>query len=128
VVALHLKDERAGVEFVRDVDTMAGEAGIESEVVFDGLRAPTETLVGERKEGFRDGMEALDRGRVNTPAQGLGLSQGASETAQEFTADREQLDRPVRTFQGGEIRAGRQAYEERGRRLLVAPELYRWPD
>jgi acyl-CoA dehydrogenase len=118
-VPMETPGDRAGVEFVRDIETMAGDVGIESEIVYDGLRVPAENLVGERDAGFGYVMEALDRGRVNTAAQAVGVAQGAFEAAHEFAGDREQFDRPIRTFQGVGFKLADMRMEIEAARLLT---------
>lgn len=92
--------EHDGVEFVRDIPSMAGEYGVESEIKYNDVRVPEENLIGEKDEGFKYAMAALDLGRIGTAAQGVGLAQGAYEAAREYADEREQFDRPIRTFQG----------------------------
>ncbi len=118
-VPIDTPGDHDGVEFVRDIETMAGDVGIESEIELDGLRVPAENLVGERNEGFGYIMEALDRGRVNTAAQAVGVAQGAFEAAHEFAGDREQFDRPIRTFQGIGFKLADMRMEIEAARLLT---------
>lgn len=92
--------EREGVEFVRDIPSMAGDYGVESEIKFHDVRVPAGNLVGERDEGFKYCMEALDIGRIGTAAQGVGLAQGAYEAARDYAGRREQFGQPIREFQG----------------------------
>ncbi|MFB6170118.1 MAG: acyl-CoA dehydrogenase family protein [Haloarculaceae archaeon] len=92
--------EREGMEFVRDIETMEGPVGVESEIKYDGLRVPEENVIGEPDEGFRYAMQALDLGRIATAGQAVGVAQGAFEAASEFADEREQFGRPIREFQG----------------------------
>jgi len=62
-----------GIEFVRDIPCMEGDATIESEVHYDSARVPAENIIGEPGQGFRYIMESLDIGRIGAAAQGVGL-------------------------------------------------------
>ncbi|TKR26245.1 acyl-CoA dehydrogenase family protein [Natronomonas salsuginis] len=99
-VPMETPGERDGVEFVRNIRSMAGDYGVESEIKYHDLRVPEGNLIGEVDEGFKYAMAALDLGRIGTAAQGVGLAQGAYEAAREYADSREQFDRPIRTFQG----------------------------
>lgn len=99
-VPMETPGEREGVEFVRDIGSMAGEVGIENEVEYHDLRVPEENLVGDLNGGFKHIMQSLDLGRIGTAAQAVGVAQGAFEAAMDFADDREQFGRPIRTFQG----------------------------
>lgn len=92
--------EKEGVEFVRDIPSMAGDYGVESEIKFHDVRVPAENVVGEADEGFKYVMQGLDVGRIGTAAQGVGIAQGAYEAAKEYAGEREQFDQPIKDFQG----------------------------
>ncbi|MFB6310602.1 MAG: acyl-CoA dehydrogenase family protein [Salinirussus sp.] len=111
--------ERDGVEFVRDQETMAGSAGVESEIRYDGCRVPADHLVGERDAGFEYIMRALDLGRINTAAQGIGVAQGAFEAARSFAGEREQFGRPIHEFQGVGFKLADMRMDIQGARLLT---------
>ena len=108
-----------GVEVVRNIPCMEGDAAIESELRFDSLRVPAENLVGEEGRGFRYIMEGLDIGRLGTAAQGVGIAQGAFETSKEFADEREQFGQPIREFQGVGFTLADMATETEAARLLT---------
>lgn len=89
-----------GIEFIRDIPCMEGDAAVESELKFTDLRVPTRNLIGEENAAFSYVLDALNVGRVGTAAQGVGVAQAAYEAAREFADQRSQFDRPIRTFQG----------------------------
>jgi alkylation response protein AidB-like acyl-CoA dehydrogenase len=92
--------ERDGLNFVRDIPCMEGDAVIENEVKFDDLRVPVDNLVGEEGRGFRYMMEALDIGRMGVAAQATGILQGCLDASSEFADEREQFGQPIRENQG----------------------------
>lgn len=92
--------DRDGIEVVRDIPCLEGDAAIETELRFDELRVPVDHLIGEEGRGFRYIMEGLDIGRLGTAAQGTGIAQGAFEASRRWADEREQFGRPIREFQG----------------------------
>ncbi|ELY92104.1 acyl-CoA dehydrogenase [Natrialba hulunbeirensis JCM 10989] len=111
--------ERDGFEVVRDIPSMEGEAAIESEIKYDGLRVPVENVIGEEGRGFRYVMEGLDIGRIGTAAQGVGVAQAAFEASRDFADEREQFGQPIREFQGVSFKLADMATEVQASRLLT---------
>jgi alkylation response protein AidB-like acyl-CoA dehydrogenase len=68
--------------------------------IFDGVRVPQENLIGAVDEGFRVAMGTLDRSRLGVAAQAVGISQGATDYAAAYAAERRQFGKPIASFQG----------------------------
>ncbi|WP_306060309.1 acyl-CoA dehydrogenase family protein [Natronococcus wangiae] len=111
--------DRDGVELVRDIPCMEGEASVESEVTFDGVRVPAENLVGTSGKGLRYVLEGLDIGRIGTGAQGVGVAQAALDASRSFADEREQFGKPIREFQGVGFKLAEMAIEVEAARLLT---------
>ena len=111
--------ERDGVEVVRNIPCMEGDAAIESEVTFDDVRVPTENLVGAPGKGLRYALEALDIGRIGTAAQGVGVAQAAFEASRDFAGKREQFGQPIHEFQGVGFKLANMAMDVEAARLLT---------
>jgi len=108
-----------GIEFVRDIPCMEGDATIESEVHYDSARVPAENIIGEPGQGFRYIMESLDIGRIGAAAQGVGIAQGAMEASIEFADEREQFGEPIRTNQGVSFKLADMKMNVQAARLLT---------
>lgn len=111
--------DRDGLEIIRDIPCMEGEAAIESEIKYDSVRVPEENLVGEEGAGFRYIMEGLDIGRIGTGAQGVGVAQAAFEASRDFADEREQFEQPIREFQGISFKLADMAMEIESARALT---------
>jgi alkylation response protein AidB-like acyl-CoA dehydrogenase len=111
--------ERDGFDIVRDIPCMEGEAAIESEIEYNGLRVPAENLIGEEGKGFRYIMEGLDIGRIGTGAQGVGVAQAAFEASRDFADEREQFGEPIRENQGISFKIADMAMEVESARMLT---------
>ena len=68
--------------------------------VFDGVRVPTENLIGEENAGFKVAMATLDRSRLGVAAQAVGIAQGATDYAAGYAQERRQFGKPIASFQG----------------------------
>lgn len=108
-----------GLEFVRDIPCMEGEAVVETEISFDGARIPARNVVGEPGEGFRTVLGALDLGRIGAAAQGVGVAQGAFDAAMAFADEREQFGQQIREFQGVSFKLADMAMDVEAARLLT---------
>ncbi len=66
---------------------------------FTDCRVPAGNLLGQRGQGAKIMLKALDGGRLSIAAMGLGLAQGAFEHAIAYATGREQFGRPISKFQ-----------------------------
>jgi alkylation response protein AidB-like acyl-CoA dehydrogenase len=108
-----------GLEFVRNIPCMEGDAAVESEIRYDDARIPEACLVGEEGEGFQYIMQALDIGRIGVAAQGVGITQGCLDASAEFADDREQFGQPIREFQGVSFKLADMKMDVEAARLLT---------
>jgi alkylation response protein AidB-like acyl-CoA dehydrogenase len=81
-----------------------GYKGVEStELVFDGYRCPAENILGGEDAGLNKGfpqmMDALEVGRVNVAARGVGLAQRAFELAIRYAQERKAFGKPIAEHQ-----------------------------
>jgi alkylation response protein AidB-like acyl-CoA dehydrogenase len=111
--------QRDGVEFVRDIPCMEGDAVVENEVEYNDVRVPADNLVGEEGRGFRYIMEALDIGRMGAAAQATGLIQGSLDASKEFADEREQFGEPIRSNQGISFKIADMKMDLESARLLT---------
>jgi alkylation response protein AidB-like acyl-CoA dehydrogenase len=70
-----------------------------SELVFDGLNVPTDSLLGDRHQGFKVAMATLDGGRIGIAAQALGIAQRALDLAVEHAKQRVAFGKPISRMQ-----------------------------
>lgn len=108
-----------GIDFVRDIPCMEGDATVESEIEYNSARVPVENIIGEPGQGFRYIMESLDIGRIGAAAQGVGIAQGAMEASIDFADEREQFGRPIRENQGVSFKLADMKMSVQAARLLT---------
>src|SRR3954463_10946084 len=81
-----------------------GYKGVEStELVFDGYKCPAENVLGGEDAGLNKGfaqmMDALEVGRVNVAARGVGLAQRAFELAIRYAQERKTFGKQIAEHQ-----------------------------
>jgi alkylation response protein AidB-like acyl-CoA dehydrogenase len=81
-----------------------GYKGVEStELVFDGFKVSEDRILGGGPdglgEGFRQMMDALEVGRVNVAARGVGVAQRAMELALRYSQERKTFGKPIAQHQ-----------------------------
>jgi short-chain 2-methylacyl-CoA dehydrogenase len=70
-----------------------------SEIYLEDVRVPKENMLGKQGDGFKQMMKTLDNGRLSIASMGLGLAQGALDTALKYSKERKQFGKPISTFQ-----------------------------
>ncbi|MBR2561279.1 MAG: acyl-CoA dehydrogenase family protein [Eubacterium sp.] len=76
-------------------NTMGLRSAMVSELYFTDCRVPEANMIAEPGKGFGLAMKTLDGGRIGVGAQGLGIAEGAFETARKYVMQRQQFGRPL---------------------------------
>jgi alkylation response protein AidB-like acyl-CoA dehydrogenase len=95
--------EFAGLEVPPQIKKM-GYKGVEStELIYSGYSCPPERILGGEEEGLNKGfsqmMDALEVGRVNVAARGVGIAQRALELALKYSQERKTFGKPIAEHQ-----------------------------
>jgi alkylation response protein AidB-like acyl-CoA dehydrogenase len=101
-----------------------GYKGVEStELVFDGYRCPAEMILGGEEGGLGQGfvqmMDALEVGRVNVAARGVGIAQRALELALRYSQERKAFGRQIAQHQAIQFKLADMATKVEAARLLT---------
>jgi alkylation response protein AidB-like acyl-CoA dehydrogenase len=101
-----------------------GYKGVEStELVFDGYRCPAENILGGEDAGLNKGfsqmMDALEVGRVNVAARGVGIAQRALELGLRYSQERKTFGRPIAQHQAIQFKLADMATQVDAARLLT---------
>jgi alkylation response protein AidB-like acyl-CoA dehydrogenase len=101
-----------------------GYKGVEStELVFDGYRCPAENILGGEDAGLNRGfsqmMDALEVGRVNVAARGVGIAQRALELALRYSQERKTFGKPIAEHQAIQFKLADMATQVDAARLLT---------
>jgi alkylation response protein AidB-like acyl-CoA dehydrogenase len=101
-----------------------GYKGVEStELVYDGyITSPDRILGGEENglgKGFAQMMDALEVGRVNVAARGVGIAQRALELALRYAQERKTFGKPIAQHQAIQFKLADMATKIEAARLLT---------
>jgi alkylation response protein AidB-like acyl-CoA dehydrogenase len=101
-----------------------GYKGVEStELVYDGYRCPPERVLGGEEAGVGQGfvqmMDALEVGRVNVAARGVGIAQRALELALRYSQERKAFGKPIAQHQAIQFKLADMATKVEAARLLT---------
>ena len=89
-----------GFEIGKVEDKMGLRAAPVSELVFSDCRVPRTQLLGKEGRGFMIAMAGLDGGRIGMASQGVGIAEGAIESAVAYSKQRVQFGKPINANQG----------------------------
>jgi acyl-CoA dehydrogenase len=82
-----------------------------TEIFFDGLRVPADSLIGEENKGFRYILDGMNAERILIAAEALGDARFFVRKAAAYAAERVVFDRPIGENQGVQFPIAR-AYAE----------------
>lgn len=101
-----------------------GYKGVEStELVYDGYKTPADSILGGEAAGVGQGfiqmMDALEVGRVNVAARGVGIAQRALELALRYSQERKSFGKPIAQHQAVQFKLADMATKVEAARLLT---------
>jgi alkylation response protein AidB-like acyl-CoA dehydrogenase len=101
-----------------------GYKGVEStELVFEGFKCPPENILGGEDAGLNKGfaqmMDALEVGRANVAARGVGIAQRALELALKYSQERKTFGKPIAQHQAIQFKLADMATQVDAARLMT---------
>jgi alkylation response protein AidB-like acyl-CoA dehydrogenase len=101
-----------------------GYKGVEStELVYEDYRCPAENVLGGEEAGLNKGfaqmMDALEVGRVNVAARGVGIAQRALELALKYSQERKTFGKEIAKHQAIQFKLADMATKVEAARLLT---------
>ena len=115
--------EHAGLTVPPQLRKM-GYKGVEStELIFDGYRCPAQNILGGEEAGLNKGfpqmMDALEVGRANVAARGVGIAQRALELALRYSQERKTFGKPIAQHQAIQFKLADMATQLDAARMLT---------
>lgn len=95
VSAFILERDTPGLSFGQPIRKMGVRTSVQREVYLEDCRVPADQLLGSEGSGLRIALSALDVGRIEIAAQGVGLSQGAYDFALNHAKGRQQFGKAI---------------------------------
>ncbi len=101
-----------------------GYKGVEStELVFDGYKTPADSVLGGEEQGLGRGfiqmMDALEVGRVNVAARGVGIAQRALELALKYAQQRKTFGKQIAQHQAIQFKLADMGTQVEAARLMT---------
>jgi len=119
ITAFLLSQDLEGFSLGRKEDKMGIRGSPTREVILDGCRVPSSSVIGDVNGGFQIAMRTLDFSRPTIAAQALGIAQGAFDFAVTYCSERKQFGKPVSAFQGMQFMFADMAMKIETARLAV---------
>ncbi|MDP2661668.1 MAG: acyl-CoA dehydrogenase family protein [Dehalococcoidia bacterium] len=108
-----------GFTVARLEDKLGWRSTPTAELVLKNCRVPVENLLGAEGQGWEIAMRTLDLTRPGVGAIGVGIAQGAYETALGYAKERKQFGAPIASFQAIQLKLADMAIDIEAARLLV---------
>jgi alkylation response protein AidB-like acyl-CoA dehydrogenase len=119
ITAFIVERDTEGFTIGKKEDKLGIRASSTTELIFDGVRVPSENVLGEVGMGYKVAIETLNEGRIGIGAQMVGLAQGALDHTVRYVQEREQFGRAIGQFQGVQFQLAEMATQIEAARLLV---------
>ncbi len=117
--AFIVEEGTCGFSIGKKEKKMGIRSSMTTELVFNDCRVSAENLISKEGMGFIIAMKTLDMTRPGIGAQGVGLAQGAMETAVDFASKRVQFDQPIINIQAVQHILANMATEIEAARALI---------
>ncbi len=89
------------------------------EIVFDNVKLPKDSLVGQKGDGFKICMSMLDNTRLSCASRAVGVARACREHAVRYANEREQFGQTIANFQMIQEQIAEMYVEEEAAKLLV---------
>jgi len=119
-MSLLLAEKADGFTVSRKLEKL-GYKGIDTaELVFEGYRVPADRLIGgEAGFGLKHALGALELGRINVAARGVGVAQAALDQALAYSQVRKTFGKPICQHQAIQLKLADMATQVHAARLLT---------
>jgi alkylation response protein AidB-like acyl-CoA dehydrogenase len=97
--AIVVEQGTPGLSFGKRERKMGWNAQPTTLVTFDNVRVPKSNLIGQRGQGFKIALNALNGGRVNISSCALGGAWDALNRTRQYMGDRKQFGKQLHEFQ-----------------------------
>lgn len=117
--AFIVEKDTPGFSFGKKEEKMGIRSSSTRELIFENCRIPKENIISKPGMGFIVAMKTLDKSRIGVGAQGVGVAQGAFESAAAFAKERKQFGAPVISIQAVQHMLADMATQIEAARALV---------
>lgn len=119
ITAFVVERNTDGFKIGEDYRKLGVRGSSTAELMFENVRVPESSMLGELGKGFYIAMNTLNMGRIGIGAQALGIAQASLEKSIEYMKQREAFGKKIAEFQGLQFSLSDIATELEAARLLV---------
>ena len=119
ITAFVVEAGQEGFSVGKKEDKLGIRASSTTGLLFDGVRVPSQNVLGAVGKGYKVAIETLNEGRIGIGAQMVGLAQGALDHTLRYVRERVQFGRPIGEFQGVQFQLAEMATNIEAARMLV---------
>lgn len=95
VSAFIIPRDTPGLTFGQPIQKMGVRTSVQREVYLENVRVPSENLLGPEGGGLRIALAALDVGRIEIAAQGVGIAQASYDFSLNHAKSRQQFGQAI---------------------------------
>jgi alkylation response protein AidB-like acyl-CoA dehydrogenase len=117
--AILVDDGTEGLKFGKNEVKMGWNVQPTKAVILEDCKVPKENLLGERGNGFRMALSALDGGRINIASCSIGGAAFCHDAATEYLKGRKQFGKRLGDFQYLQFKLAQMAGDLEASRLMV---------
>ena len=88
-----------GITVGKHEDKLGIRGSSTTEIIFENCKVPAENMLGERGNGLKIALTAIDGGRLGIAAQALGIAQAALDRSVDYALQRKQFGKTLSEFQ-----------------------------
>lgn len=119
ISAFLLEKGRPGFRVGRQIKKLGYKGLRTCEMILEDCPLPRDCLVGEEGQGFKYVLSALEVGRLNIAARGVGMARAAFEDSIRYAQQRQQFGQPIAQFQAIQFKLADMATHIAAARLLT---------
>jgi len=94
-----VEKDMPGVRVGRDEEKMGLRGSATSQLFYEDVFVPDKNLLGQEGKGLLISLACLNKGRMGSASQAIGIAQGALDVALEYSTQRVQFGKPICEFQ-----------------------------
>jgi len=96
---LLVEKKTPGLTVGKHEDKLGIRGSSTTELIFENCKVPGECLIGQRGQGLKIALTAIDGGRLGIAAQALGIAQAALDRSTAYALERKQFGKSLAEFQ-----------------------------
>ncbi|MGI4815059.1 MAG: acyl-CoA dehydrogenase family protein [Janthinobacterium lividum] len=99
ISAFLVERDTPGITVATPYKKMGFRGSHESDVIFEDVRVPADSLLGAEGTGFKNAMKSLDHARLHMAAVATGVCERLIDEGVRYASERKQFGRPIANFQ-----------------------------